>query len=44
MRRTLLVMLAFLAMLLVVIAISIARDRAHQMPLGTGTLGHRQLR
>jgi hypothetical protein len=39
MRRTMLVMLAFLAMLLVVIAISIARDRAHQLPLGNDTLG-----
>jgi hypothetical protein len=41
MRRHLLVLLAFFAMLLAVIAVSIARDRAHQMPLGNGTLGQR---
>ena len=39
MRRNVLVLLAFLAMLLAAIAVSIARDRAHQMPLGNGTVG-----
>jgi hypothetical protein len=41
MRRDLVVLVAFLAMLFAVIAVSIARDRAHQMPLGNGTLGQR---
>ena len=37
--RTVLVMLAILGALIVAMAVQSARDRAHQLPLGTRSLG-----
>lgn len=42
--RTGLVMLAILGALIVAIATTIARDRAHQLPLGNGTMGQHTAR
>ena len=39
--RPILVILAIAAALLALMAVQIAKDRAHQLPLGHGTMGQR---